>query len=178
VALREIQKLEGADEVKKGFERGLSRRLSGLLVKKIDSQVKSENQLAVNIDLAADHFAQLMQGRLFVVRPGFLTSGGDYFFTGRQRTAPIRLESDLRRDSIHIKLPAGFQLDELPEAAKVESPYGSLKASWTMHDGEIVMEETLEVKETVAPASEYARVREFFDQVAGAQSAPVVFVRR
>lgn len=84
----------------------------------------------------------------------------------------------MRRDSIHIKLPAGFKLDELPEAAKVESPYGSLEASWTMHDGEIVMEETLVVKETVAPASEYARVREFFDQVAGAQSAPVVFVRR
>ena len=75
-------------------------------------------------------------------------------------------------------MPAGFKLDELLQAAKIESPYGTLEASWTVSDGKIVMEETLEVKDTVAPASDYSRVREFFDRVAGAQAAPVVLVRQ
>jgi hypothetical protein len=69
-------------------------------------------------------------------------------------------------------------MDELPEAAKIESRYGTLQAEWKIREGEIVMEETLEVRETIAPASEYPHVRAFFDQVAGAQGAPVVLVRR
>ena len=52
-----------------------------------------------------------MQGRLLVVRPGELSSGGDYYFSSRQRSSPVKLEADLRRDSIKVKLPPGFKLD-------------------------------------------------------------------
>ena len=55
----------------------------------------------------------------------------------------MKLEADLRRDSILIKLPDGFKLDELPLPAKIESPYGTLEASWTVKDGQIQMHETL-----------------------------------
>lgn len=134
------------------------------------------NQLSVDLDLAADRFGQVMQGRLLVVRPGLLASGGEYSFVSKQRTAPIELEADLRHDSIRIKLPAGFKPDEFPPPAKIESPYGSLQASWKVENGEIVMEETLEVKEAVVPASEYAKVRDFFQEVAGAHGASVVLV--
>jgi len=72
--------------------------------------------------VAVDRFGQVMQGRLFVVRPGVLTSGGEYNFASKQRTSPVKLEADLRRDSILIKLPDGFKLDELPLPAKIESP--------------------------------------------------------
>lgn len=84
----------------------------------------------------------------------------------------------MRRDSIRVKLPAGFKLDELPPSGKLESPYGTLQASWAVRDGEIVMEQTLEVRDVLAPAAEYAKVREFFERVMGAQSAPVVFVKQ
>ena len=75
-------------------------------------------------------------------------------------------------------MPAGFKLDELPAPAKVESPYGSIEATWAVRDGEIVMEQTLEIQDIVAPASDFAQVRDFFDKVAGVQSAPVVLVRQ
>jgi hypothetical protein len=119
-----------------------------------------------------------MQRRLLVVRPGLLTSGGEYGFTSKQRTAPVELEMDLRRDSIHIKIPAGFKVDELPASQKIESAYGTLEATWTVKDDDIVMQETLEIRETVVPAAEYPKVREFFDSVAGAHGAPVVFVKQ
>ena len=111
------------------------------------------------------------------MRPGLLTSGGDYVFTSKQRTAPIKLDADLRRDSIRVKLPPGFKLDELPETAKLESPYGALEAEWTVRDGEIVMEQTLEVRDALVPASEYLKLRDFFERVAGALGAPVVLVK-
>jgi len=178
IALRHVELLLGSSELKKRFERGFGRRIAGTTVGKVATEgLPAENRLAVNLDLAAERFGQSMQGRVFIVRPGLLTSGGDYLFTSKQRTAPIKLEADLRRDSIKVKLPPGFKLDELPELAEIESPYGSLKARWAVRDGEIVMEQTLEIHGTVAPASEYAQVRDFFERVAGAQGAPVVLVR-
>jgi hypothetical protein len=177
-ALRQIDKLEGRDEVKKRFERGLSQRLTGVALQQIDvDAAHDENRLGVSLTVSAERFGQIMQNRLLVVRPGLLTSGGAYRFQNRTRTAPIRLEADLRRETIRIKLPDGFKLDELPQAAKIESRYGTLEAEWSVRDGEIVMQQTLEVRDIIAPSSEYAQVRAFFDQVAGAQTAPVVLVR-
>jgi hypothetical protein len=118
-----------------------------------------------------------MQGRLFVVRPGLLSSGGDYLFQSKKRSAPIKLFADLRQDSIRIKLPTGFRMDELPVPLKLESPYGRLEASWTLREGELVMSQTLEIREQVVPAAEYAQVRDFFDRVAGSETAPVVLVK-
>jgi hypothetical protein len=179
VSVRAVETLQGSPELKKRFERSFSRRLPGASLANIVTDGRSdENRFAVNMDLTAERFAQIMQGRLFIVRPGLLNSGGEYFFPTTKRTAPVKLESDFHRDSVTIKTPAGFKLDELPGPVEIKSPYGTLRASWQMRDGEIVLEETLEILETVAPASEYAKVREFFDQVAGARSAPVVLVKQ
>jgi transglutaminase-like putative cysteine protease len=178
VSVRALEKGAGGAELKKRFERSYSRRLPGTALSKVSTETSAEqNVVTVNVDLIADRFAQLMQGRLFVVRPGLLTSGGEYYFTSKQRTAPIKLEADLRHDSIRIKIPAGFKLDELPPPAKIESPYGTLDANWAVRDGEIVMQETFEIRESLAPSSEYAKVREFFELVSGAHNAPIVFVK-
>jgi transglutaminase-like putative cysteine protease len=179
IQLRAIEKLRGADEVKKRFERGFSRRIGGTTITRVATEGRpEENRLAVQIDLSAEQFGQLMQGRLLVVHPGLLSNGGEYIFTTRQRTAPVKLEAGLRRDSIKIKVPAGFKLDELPEPARIEGPYGTLSANWKVANGEILMEQTLEIKEKLAAAAEYPQVRDFFDKVAGAQAAPVVFIRQ
>jgi hypothetical protein len=177
--LRSLEKFGGGSaELKKRLERSYSRRLAGTALSDVVTEAGASNDsLAVNLNLAADRFGQIMQGKLYVVRPGLLTSGGEYGFTSKQRSTPIQLDADLRRDSIRIKAPAGFKLDELPDAQKIESPYGSIDASWTVQDGEIVMQETLEIRSTVAPASEYSRVRDFFDHVAGIHQAPIVFVK-
>jgi hypothetical protein len=76
-----------------------------------------------------------------------------------------------------IKIPEGFKLDELPPPTKLKSPYGILEATWTVKDGQIVMQETLETSETVVPPSDYVKVRDFFELVAGAHNAPVVLVK-
>ncbi len=179
IQLRAIEKLRGSDEVKKIYERSYTRRVAGSTVIRVATSGRpEENRLSVQIDLSAEQFGQLMQGRLLVVHPGLLSSGGDYVFTTRQRTAPVKLEAGLRRDSIRIKVPSGFKVDEIPDAAKLEGPYGSLSASWKVDNGEILVEQTLEIKDTLAPASEYAQVRAFFEKVAGAQAAPVVFIRQ
>jgi len=179
VSLRAVERLRGNEELKKRYERELSYRMRGTTLNRIAAEDHpAENSSSVSLDLVTDRFGQIMQDRLLVVRPGLLASRGDYFFASKQRSSPIELETDLRHDSIRIKLPAGFKLDELPDAAKIESPYGTLQASWAVKDGDIVMDESLEIKGIVAPASEYPQIRDFFERVNGAQSAPVVLVKQ
>ena len=178
IFLRAVQKTRGDEDIKKRFERGFTRRVGGTNLTRVATEDHPEDhRMNVNVDLTAEVFGQVMQGKLLIVRPGLLSNTGEYFFNTRQRTTPVKLSAELRRDSIRIKIPAGFKPDEIPAPAKVESPYGTLAASWILKDGEIAMEQTLEIKDTVAPVADYAKVRDFFDKVGGAQGAPVVLVR-
>jgi hypothetical protein len=178
IPLRAVDKLRGHEELQKRFERGFTRRLGGVTIKSVVAEGSDDSRLAVKIDLTAERFGQVMQDRLLIVRPGTLSSGGDYYFTSRKRSSPVKLEADLRHDSIKVKLPDGFKLDELPAPAKVESPYGSIQAMWAVREGEVVMEQTLEIRDMVVPASDFAQVRDFFDKVAGVEGAPVVLTRQ
>lgn len=179
VNLRAIAKMQGNDELKKRFERGLTRSIGGITLNQMATIMHPENnQLSVNLDLSAERFGQSMQGRLFIVRPGMLMSGGDYAFRAQQRSAPILLEADLRREIVKIRLPQGFKPDEIPAPANIAGPYGSLQVTWSVRDGEMVMNQTLAVRETLVPPTEYQQVRDFFARVAGAQGAPVVLVRQ
>jgi hypothetical protein len=76
-----------------------------------------------------------------------------------------------------VKIPAGFKLDEMPVPMKIETAYGTLDASWTVTNDELRFQHTIEIRTTTAPATEYPQVREFFDRIAGALGAPVIFVR-
>lgn len=178
ILLRAIEKRSGKDELSKRFERSFALSIGAVLNRVSTESAADPNSLMVNIELVAEHFVQSMQGSLFIVRPGMLSSGGEYTFTSKQRNQPIELESDLRHDTIRIKMPPGFKLDELPPPIKIESPYGNLDANWSVVDGAVVMRQTLEIREQVAPAADYSKVRDFFDQVAAARGAPVVLIRQ
>jgi hypothetical protein len=179
MSIRQLERLQGAGEVKKRLERGVSRRVPGATLGRVATKAQTDqNLLDLDMDVAAGRFGQMMQGRLLVVRLGLLNSGGDYAFPSKQRNAPVKLEADLHRDSISIKVPAGFKPDELPAPNKIESPYGTLDVKWTVRDGQVAMDETLEIRETLVPVAEYSKLRDFFEQVAGAHSAPVVLVKQ
>jgi hypothetical protein len=179
IPLRGAQTYLGNDVIQKALEREFARRVGATNLSNIAMTAHPEaNWVSLNLDLGAERFGQNMQGRLYVVRPGLLASGGEYFLPAKERSAPVKLESDLRRDSIRIQIPAGYQVDELPAPVRIENAYGSLEASWAVENGEIIMKQTLEIRQRVAPAAEYRQVREFFDRLTGAETAPIVFVKR
>jgi hypothetical protein len=72
---------------------------------------------------------------------------------------------------------AGFAVDEMPDPVQVESPYGTYHASWKSVTQTIHFEQQLEINDALAEATEYPRVKDFFDKVAGGQAAPVVLVK-
>ena len=47
-----------------------------------------------------------------------------------------------------------------------------------VENGEVAFEQSFEVRESLIPASDYGKVRAFFENVAAAQGSPVVLVRK
>ena len=66
----------------------------------------------------------------------------------------------------------------MPSAVNLSSPYGAYRATWKSAGDVVTLEQTLEVKPVTVPAADYAKVRDFFDHVAGAQYAAVVLAKR
>jgi hypothetical protein len=177
--LRAFTRRSHPDEVRKLFEAGLSRRLGGIALKEIvPADHVEQGRLQMKMEFSVRQFGQLMQGRLLVVRPGALVPGSDYGFAARERKSPIRVFAKMRKDTVSIKLPAGFKIDEMPDPVSLESAYGKYSASWKAHGDELSFEQSVELSDTLAPASDYAGIREFFDKLWASQQAPVVLLKQ
>jgi hypothetical protein len=177
VRLRRLSRSQDRDEFRKSFEGGLSRRLGGLTLARIEPQDHmEEGSFALAMEMSINQFGQLMQDRLFVVAPGTLVPLPDYTFTTQERKAPIELMGGLRKDRVALTLPSHFKLDELPDPARLETPYGSYKAAWSYQNGVLAFVHELQVRDQLVPAADYAKVRQFFEDVGSAQTAAVVLL--
>lgn len=169
----------GMDQLKQTLERAYSRRLGAVTLDKIHPEDHvSENRMDLAVDVTVGQFGQLMQQKLLIVKPGALAPDSDYSFANKERKLPVRLESRLRQDSVVLELPSGFSVDEIPDPVEIESPYGVYRASWKAANGAVTFQQSLQVKDTLASPSEYAKVKEFFDKVQGGQSAPVILLKQ
>jgi hypothetical protein len=179
VRVRALARAGGNERLREVFERNLARRLGGMSLKSIEaSDDMAAGNLQLKMHVAAVQFGQVMQGRLLLVRPSVLVANTEYVFGPKERKLPVQLDGSARKDVVRIAMPDGFKIDEIPDDVSMDSPYGSYRAKWTAEDREVVYEQTVEIKSTLAPASEYAKVREFFENLWGGQQSPVVLVKQ
>ena len=167
------------EELKRSFERGLSNLLGGLTIERIQPADRfDEGQLQLSLDLAVIQFGQTMQGRLLIVTPGNLALPVEYALPARPRRLPIQIFARAHTDSVTLTVPAQFKVDEIPDPVKIDSPYGSYRAQWKVEGAKILFEQSTEIEDTLAPASEYAKMREFFDKISSGQHSPVVLLKQ
>jgi len=128
----------------------------------------------VKFRFSAPHFAQLMPGGLAVVRLDVLSRDTVPAFPAKERKLPIKLDLMLLRDEVTLKLPPGYVVDELPDRAELNSPYGHYESSYTVADGAVISHRTLRLEDRVVPVGEYATLRKFMGDVAKADHSSVV----
>lgn len=178
-SVRYLTRQGGMDQLKKNLERAYSRRLGGMTLDKISpDDHASENRMELAVEVAVGQFGQFMQQKMLVVKPGTLAPDTDYVFSNKERKLPVRLESRQRQDSVVLQLPPGFAVDELPDPVEIDSPYGAYRATWKTGQGSVTFQQSLQIKEIVAPASDYSKVKDFFDKVQGGQIAPVILLKQ
>lgn len=145
-------------------------------VEPVDNE--AEGRFGLDLDFSAPAYGQLMQDRLLVFNPAIVSRRERLFLTEASRTHPVVLESHAFTETVRVKLPVGFHVDELPEQVKLDTSFGSYKTSYEVKSGELVFVRSLAQKATTIPADQYQTVRNFFAKIRAAEQAPVVLVRK
>jgi hypothetical protein len=180
-AVAERVELRGASrsDYVRMIERWVTRGVQGAIVSRIEpSDNRAEGRFSLDIIFTSASYGQLMQGRLLVFRPAIVSRRETLFLTDSARKYPVVLESHAYTETVSIKLPAGFEVDEMPDATKLETSFGSYSTSYVVKDGQLQFTRALVVQGATIPAADYQKVRSFYDRIRAAEQAPVVLAKK
>ena len=163
----------------KAIEEWITRGASGAKLSKVEPSDSSvEGRFALDVDFTAASYGQLMQERLLVFKPAIVSRRESLFLIKGTRTTPVILDSQAYTETIHIKLPDGFAVDELPDALKLDTPFGTYASSYEVKDGQLLFTRTMTQRAATVPADQYAAVRSFFERIRAAENSPVVLTKK
>lgn len=166
------------EEFRRHVERMLARTVKAASISNLDTQDPSgEDAFRLKLDFASQRYGQLMQQRLLVFSPAILEPPGPNFARVSSRNAPIILRAAVYRKHARVKLPAGFTVDEMPEAVAMETEFGRFALTFRQEGGELILEEELVTQGVTLPAEKYAEVKKFFDRFDGADQQQAVLVK-
>ena len=85
----------------------------------------------------------------------------------KKRKYPVSYTTtSLQSDTIDIKLPAGYSVDELPPAADVTAPFAEYKSKIESKDNTIYYNRTYTVKDPLVPLDQIPALRTFMRGIA------------
>jgi hypothetical protein len=152
---------------------------TGAKVTKVEpTDDSAAGRFALEVEFNAQDYGQLMQNRLLVFKPAIVERREHLFLTDTKRQHPVVLPSYAYTETVKVKLPAGFDVDELPDAVKLDVPFGSYAATYAVKDGQLQFTRTLVQHAATIPVEQYATVRNFFERIRAAEQAPVVLARK
>jgi hypothetical protein len=161
------------------IERWIARGATGVQVSKIEPvDERNEGRFSLGVELRAPAYGQLMQGRLLVFRPAIVSRRESLSLTDAARKHPVVLTPNAYAETTKIKLPAGFEVDEMPDAVKLETAFGTYSTSYVVQDGHLMFTRKLVVRAATIPVADYPKVRTFFERIRAAEGSPVVLVRK
>jgi hypothetical protein len=152
---------------------------TGAKVSRVEPKDNREGgRFDLDVDFTATNYAQLMQNRLLVFKPAIVSRQESLALTDSNRKHPVVLESRAFSETVRVKLPAGFEVDELPDPLKLDASFGSYNTSYAVKDGELVFTRSLAQRAGTIPVAQYQTVRSFFERIRAAEMAPVVLVKK
>jgi hypothetical protein len=152
---------------------------TGAKVSRIEPKDNNEGgRFDLDVDFTAVNYAQLMQNRLLVFKPAIVSRRESLSLTEVVRKHPVVLEARNFSETVRVKLPLGFEVDELPDPLKLDSPFGSYNTTYTVKDGELIFTRILAQRAGTIPATQYQTVRSFFERIRAAEQSPVVLARK
>jgi hypothetical protein len=132
----------------------------------------------LDVDFNATGYGQLMQARLLVFKPAIVSRRETLYLTDAKRQHPVVLTSNAYSETVRVKLPVGFAVDEMPDAVKLDTAFGSYATNYEVKDGVLVFSRKLVQRATTIPVEQYSSVRSFFERIRAAEQAPVVLIKK
>ena len=161
------------------IERWITATVPGAKVSKIEPVDGSHNgQFALDVEFESTSYAKSMRGNLLMFKPAIVSRRSSVFLTEAKRTHPVVLSAEAYNETVKIKLPANFVVDEMPEGAEINQPFGSYAVTYEVKDGYLIYKRSLILKSATIPVEQYAAIRNFFGRIVGSEQAPVVLARK
>jgi hypothetical protein len=161
------------------IERWLTSGATSARLNKMEpSDNSADGRFDLNVEFSASRYGQLMQGRLLVFKPAVVSRREDLALTAAKRKHPVVLHANAYSETVRVQLPAGFTVDEVPDAVKIETPFGSYVTSYEVKNSELVFKRRLSQQATTIAAADYEVVRKFFESIRAAENSPVVLARK
>lgn len=161
------------------IQQWVTRGSAGSIASKIEPRDDVQRRVFVlDADLASPAYAQRKGSGLMIFKPAIVNRREAVFLTEPTRTTPVRFEAFTWREIVRLALPVGFKVDELPDQARLDTPFGSYAASFEVKNGELVFTRTWELRPALIPATQYGPVREFYERILTVEQSPVVLVRQ
>lgn len=140
---------------------------------------KEVPEAKVSYELSVSRYAAKAGKRLFV--PLNLVNGWDDIpSTVEERKNNIYLKEAIwNRDEIILDIPAGYQVESIPVAAKrIEGGPGYYEMKVEKRGGQLVLSRELKLEEGVFPADEYNEIRTFYKEVAKLDAMKIVLIEK
>lgn len=163
----------------KDIERWITSGATGAVISKVeprDSLV--EGRFDLDIDFVAPGYGQVMQERLLVFKPAIVSRREALFLTEAKRKYPVVLDSRSLKETARVTLPAGWDVDELPNPVKLETAFGSYQTTYEAKNGVLVFTRAMSIRAATIPADQYESVRKFYERIRAAEQSPVVLVKK
>lgn len=172
-------KKQSGPEYAKMIEGWISNNVTGATISKVapvDDQVAGK--FALDVEFSARAYAQNMAGRLLVFNPSIVNRSDSLSLTSSKRFAPVVLRSSSFTETVRVKLPAGYDVDELPDAVKLETAFGTYATTYTVADGHLVFTRKFTQQAGTYPVEQYEKVRSFFASIRSAEQSSVVLAKK
>ena len=166
-------------EYVKRIESWITRGATGARISKVEpTDNQRDGRFALDVEFNVAGYAQSMRGQLLVFKPAIVARRDGLDLTATARRHPLVLDAEAFTETVRVKLPSGFEVDEMPDATKLETPFGKYSATYEVKDGHLIFTRSLVVQASTIPAAQYPMVREFFGRIRGVEVAPVVLAKK
>jgi hypothetical protein len=175
---REISEITG-NSYKKMIEEWISRTVTGATISTLETKSDTaDGHTMLDVSFAASRYAKLMQQRLLIFNPVVVSRRDSVVLTESSRKLPIELESESFIETVKIKIPSGFSVDETPGNTILETPFGTYRTETVSENNSIQFRRSLTLHNSVIPPEQYEKVKGFFLAIRSSEEAPIVFIRK
>ena len=179
VGERSLKRRLSAPDYNRTIENWIARGATGAKATKISpNDDHAEGRFTLDVDFSADSYAQIMQNRLMVFKPAIIGRLDRLSFTEGKRQNPFVIDAEMYQETVKIKLPSGFIVDEIPESTTLTTPFGTYDAKFEVAGETLLVTRSLKLNRATVPADKYFSVRDFFGKIHAAEQSPVVLMRK
>ncbi len=151
--------------------------LNNLQIESFNVTTEGEERTAIarlEMSFKAGKYGDVSGNRLFVPL-NKVDRSKISFKSKKERMFDIMLPSDETRVvNAQFKIPDGYEVDYLPKAETVDSPYGTYSCSCELQDGKIKYTRKLVLKSGTYKKENYTEIYDFFDKVSNLDNSIVV----